>query len=169
MSAYARPSLANYFDAVSLVSANKFIIDVETHREMLALIRSVPAMNKSTQRMTSTTVDEFLRNESPVPEIPELEMLPVFPRTDNVRVECKAESGCRPAALKAMSELPISLIQPVAVKEDEEDLAEAHLVVVDGWRTYLAVEFRSISTLYTHTCRSLQDVFACEGQHSLFG
>ncbi|KAH9897857.1 hypothetical protein C8Q73DRAFT_641038 [Cubamyces lactineus] len=117
--------------------ANKLIIDAETHREMLTLIRSVPAMSKPTQRMISISVDEFLRGESPVPELPELELLPVFPRKESSLVVCKAESaGCR-KSLKSMSELPMSLIKPVAVKEeDEEDLAEAHLVVVDGWQAF---------------------------------
>lgn len=114
---------------------------------MVTLIKSVPAMSKPTQRMISISVDEFLRSESPVPELPELELLPVFPRKDPVfprkessLVVCKAESaGCR-KSLKSMSELPMSLIKPVAAKEeDEEDLAEAHLVVVDGWRTSFLV------------------------------
>ncbi|KAI0334386.1 hypothetical protein GY45DRAFT_1367576 [Cubamyces sp. BRFM 1775] len=119
------------------VLANKFIIDAETHREMLALIRSIPAMNKSTQHTTPLFVDEFLRSESPVPVMPELEILPVFPRKEHSRVAYKVESTGCPAALNSMSELSMSLIKPVAVKEeDEEDLAEAHLVVVDGWQAW---------------------------------
>ncbi|OJT04460.1 hypothetical protein TRAPUB_4730 [Trametes pubescens] len=80
--------------------------------------------------------DDFLRSSSPPLDLPELEVLPIFPRS--APLGPRSGSILSPTvALDAMAQVSERLISKVRMREeDEEDLAEEHLVAVDGWQAF---------------------------------
>lgn len=115
-------------------------MDTGTHREVMTLIKAVPTLAKNSQNPTPHVVQEFLRAESPLPEFPELETLPVFPRRD--RLGQDPDKGCSTSGTAdfvliptTISHLATSALPSVPMRdEDEEDMAKEHLVIVNGWR-----------------------------------
>ncbi|KAI0673682.1 hypothetical protein C8Q78DRAFT_1018447 [Trametes maxima] len=131
------------------ILANKLPIDAETHRCVLALVQSVPMLAKAAQTSEPPHITEFLRCESPPLDVPELEMLPIFPggkRWGNASHSTLGGSDHNgpSTVLGALSQLPDSIMTPVKIKDDDDDLAEEHLVVVDGWKAF---QVRSSSPL----------------------
>lgn len=84
--------------------------------------------------------EEFLRSTSPTIDEPEPAMLPLFPRGQRMHHkprERQQEVQSFTTALEAITPQPVSWLVPVHVKEEEEeDMANEHLVLVDGWRAY---------------------------------
>ncbi|KAI9068681.1 hypothetical protein FKP32DRAFT_1641905 [Trametes sanguinea] len=125
-------------DALAL----KLHIDTETHREVTTLIKAVPTLAKSSQITPSRFVEEFLRAETPPPDFPELEPLPVFSRRDRLGRDADKglpiPGGADPSLIPAtMSHLVTSVLSSVPMQdEEEEDMAEEHLVIVNGWQSY---------------------------------
>ncbi|KAI0652408.1 hypothetical protein C8Q79DRAFT_937519 [Trametes meyenii] len=122
------------------ILTNKLLIDAETHRLVLVLIQSVPMLVKAAPVSESPHVAEFLRGESPPPDVPDLEMLPIFPYGERFGEPLRSVPGGPnktgpPTVLETLSQLPDRILAPV-VKDDEDDLAEEHLVVVDGWKAF---------------------------------
>ena len=96
-------------------------------------------MSSSRQTCTPKTYQDFLRATSPTPGEPESAMLPLFPRAQRLcrtntvpTQEAKSLVSC----IEAVTEGPASWLVPVQVKEEEEDedMANEHLVMVSGWR-----------------------------------
>ncbi|KAL7285548.1 hypothetical protein ACG7TL_000652 [Trametes sanguinea] len=122
--------------------AFKLQMDTGTHREVMTLIKAVPTLAKNSQNPTPHVVQEFLRAESPLPEFPELETLPVFPRRD--RLGQDPDKGCSTSGTAdfvliptTISHLATSALPSVPMRdEDEEDMAKEHLVIVNGWQAY---------------------------------
>ncbi|TFK80491.1 hypothetical protein K466DRAFT_636921 [Polyporus arcularius HHB13444] len=119
---------------------NKLTIDPATHRDVVTLIQSIPAMSARPQTSARRPYEDFLRAESPPIDDPEPAMLPLFPRDQRLGRGHKepqqgAESFCTSmAAALGRSE---SWIVPVQVKEEEdEDIANEHLVLVSGWQAF---------------------------------
>lgn len=117
---------------------NKIAIDKDTHRAILDFIKSVPTTSGPNAVLTTKTFDEFLRADSPLPDPPELEMVPVFSRDHQPGRVIEQSSEARfSSSLQAVPNLPKCWLSQVDIKEEgEEDLANAHLDVVDGWRKY---------------------------------
>ncbi|KAI8995275.1 hypothetical protein BD414DRAFT_410707 [Trametes punicea] len=114
--------------------ANKLPMDTETLRDVLALLKAIPLLAKVTEK-TRPHFDEFLRDDSPPPNLPELDILPIFPRSEHPGLGPEHKESAKPP--QTMSQLPISLLTTVQMGEDdEEDLADEHLVVVNGWQAY---------------------------------
>ncbi|KAI0639961.1 hypothetical protein C8Q77DRAFT_1045891 [Trametes polyzona] len=116
------------------VLANKLPMDADTHRNVLELIAAVPALAKKQTESKPQEVKDFLRCDSPPPDLPELEILPLFPRSQRPYPGPGAE-GPSSMPFTSMSKPPQSILSPVAMKDlEEDDLAEEHLVVVNGWQ-----------------------------------
>ncbi|KAI0361024.1 hypothetical protein OH77DRAFT_1585206 [Trametes cingulata] len=121
------------------VLGNKLSMAADTHRSVLTLLQSVPALAKAPEPSTPHHVVDFIRSDSPLPDVPELETLPIFPRNDG--------QGGNAVKLENMSQLPVTMLPLVKIKEeDEEDLAEEHLVVVDGWKAFKSSSPLTIGT-----------------------
>ncbi|CDO73083.1 hypothetical protein BN946_scf185007.g137 [Trametes cinnabarina] len=124
------------------VLANKIPMDARTHREVVALVNTVPFFTKRSQDGPPHFIAEFLRADSPPPDLPELEALPMFPRRGRSLHDRDSElAGLEEAdpfsIPRTMSHLATSVLSSVVMREeDEEDLAEEHLVVVNGWQAF---------------------------------
>ena len=114
-------------------------VNAETHRSVVTLICSVPTLSKNATIPAPHYVEDFLRAESPSPDLPVFETLPIFPRNAHLGGHPEGANLTRDktgsTAFESLHGLPKSVLSPVAMKEeDEDDLANEHLVVVDGWR-----------------------------------
>lgn len=125
-----------YVSGLTTHRANKLPVDAETHRSIVELMQTVPGLSRVLKASTNCHVEDFLRSESPPLEYPELEILPVFPHRE--RLDSTSTNGHSAQGIfKHMSQLPEPILHPAKMREDdEEDLADAHLVVVDGWRAW---------------------------------
>ncbi|KAI0828957.1 hypothetical protein BC628DRAFT_1182504 [Trametes gibbosa] len=121
---------------VEEVLANKLPMDTETHRNIMNLMQRVPGLTRASTASVSRHIDGFLRSESPPLDLLEPDLLPIFPRSERL----DPASGEKHSALgifKDMAQLPGSILSPAKMREeDEEDFADAHLVVVDGWQAF---------------------------------
>ncbi|KAI0363531.1 hypothetical protein BV20DRAFT_1007236 [Pilatotrama ljubarskyi] len=127
------------------ILGNKLVMEAETHRSVLTLLQAVPALAKAPKPSECHHVhhvDDFLRASSPPLVNPELETLPIFPRTEGpyrnpLSKYTMSNTPGLPVKLEKLSQLSQALLSPVQMREeDEEDLAEEHLVIVDGWQAY---------------------------------
>lgn len=115
-------------------SGNKLPMDAETHQGVLKLLKTIPSLANTARPSDTHHFDEFLRSSSPPLDLPELEVLPIFPRSAPLGPRSDGAS----VALDVMAQVSERLITKVRMRdEDEDDLAEEHLVAVDGWRAYL--------------------------------
>lgn len=116
-------------------SGNKLPMDAETHQGVLALMKMIPSLANTARPSSTHHFDEFLRSDSPPLGLPGLEVLPIFPRSAPLGPRSSSVSSLSTVPLDAMAQVSEHLISKVKMRhEDEEDLAEAHLVAVDGWR-----------------------------------
>ncbi|KAI0699378.1 hypothetical protein C8T65DRAFT_719757 [Cerioporus squamosus] len=109
---------------------NKFTIDPATHRDVVTLIQSIPAMSARPQASIHRPYEEFLRAASPPIDEPKPAMLPLFPRDQGPgRRHKQPQQGAQSfsTSLEAVLERP---------ETGDEDLANEHLVLVDGWQAF---------------------------------
>ena len=91
----------------------------------------------------------FLRADSPPPTLIELETLPIFPRdrrTGRKEPQQEQRDSCVSMCLQSLASVSQSWLSPVEVKDEDEDLANEHLAVVDGWCQYNEVLQPTICT-----------------------
>ncbi|KAI0778730.1 hypothetical protein BD413DRAFT_465182 [Trametes elegans] len=121
------------------VLGHRLHVNAETHRSVVTLIRSVPTLSKNAAIPAPHYVEDFLRAESASPDLPVFETLPIFPRNAHLGGHPEGANLTRDktgsTTFESFHGLPKSVLSPVAMKEeDEDDLANEHLVVVDGWQ-----------------------------------
>ena len=125
----------------------KYKIEPDLHRETVSLIRSVHVGIKSVPDHTNSSVEAFLRSESPPFPAVETVEVPIFPRS--------SWPGFTDGSSTSSTKIPQSMsdlhcLAPI-VEIEEEDLSMEHMKVVDGWSTYKY--YRLLSRL-THWCVS---------------
>ncbi|RPD65120.1 hypothetical protein L227DRAFT_607705 [Lentinus tigrinus ALCF2SS1-6] len=120
---------------------NKLTIDPGTHRDVVTLIQSIPAMSARPRTSAAEPYEDFLRASSPEIDEPEPAILPIFPRDQ--RLDCKRKESWQEVksfseSLGTLANRPESWLVPVQVKdeEEEEDMANEHLILVDGWHAF---------------------------------
>ncbi|KAL1951153.1 hypothetical protein VTO73DRAFT_302 [Trametes versicolor] len=112
------------------ILGNKLPMDAETHQGVLKLMKTIPSLANTARPSDTHHFDEFLRSSSPPLDLPELEVLPIFPRSAPLGPRSDGAS----IALDVMAQVSERLVTKVRMRdEDEDDLAEEHLVAVDGW------------------------------------
>ncbi len=139
----------------TMSSGNKLPMDAETHKGVIMLMKTIPILANTARPSATHHFDDFLRSSSPPLDLLELEVLPLFPRSAPLGPRSGSISSPT-VALDAMAQVSERLISKVGMREeDEEDLAEEHLVAVDGWRAYLNDIKDSYAYYDHHLCQRL--------------
>ena len=118
---------------------NRLATDSGTHSQVVNLIESVPCMSSRTRLVSiPRAFEDFLRtNSPPPPSSPLREMsVPIFPRNRQPGKHLDhptSDGGRLSPSFRALPALPMGWLSVIDVKE--EDLADEHLAVVDGWGT----------------------------------
>ncbi|KAH9913316.1 uncharacterized protein BXZ73DRAFT_106964 [Epithele typhae] len=113
----------------------KLQIDSKECARIMSLMKSIPLMKRQqSEPHVPQAMQDFLRADSPVPLAPESLELPIFSRNDPGRSILKEDPGDRRLStfLESIPGLSKLWPRPVEIMEEEEDMANAHLAVLDA-------------------------------------
>ena len=144
----------------------RLAIDSTTHSSILGLYKSVPEMFPPRTAHIDSHVDAFLLSDSPPPTLPQLEFVPMFARADRLGGAQTSNTlqTVHHSVPNALSDLPSMLPESKVEDDENKELYKQHMVIVDGWRTFLISLLCEIP-YHSPLCRNICPILSLEYRH----
>jgi len=143
-------------------------IDSNIHSSMMLLFKSVPQMFPPTIPQVNSHINSFLYADSALPALPQPEFVPMFARAGRLggAQELLTNKFDHPSIPNALPGLPLMPPELAVVEDENNDLYKQHMVIIDGWRTFLIGLSRD--PLYScHLRRNISALFSLEHRYPI--